>query len=295
MSIIAKLSKSGFLEGAPCCVYEPELEVITGSIAYGVDSDSSDVDIYSICIPSVDEVFPHMSGRVPRFGPQKEPFKSFQKHHITINENRNEKIYDVISYNIVDFFTLAAECNPNIIDALFVPARCITHISDVGRVVRENRKLFLSKRSYIRFRGYAYSQIKKLEDRNPAGKRKELVKRYGYDVKYASHAIRLADECRQILIKSDLDIEENREELKAIRRGEWTLEYFKSEMERRIRLLDELYLRSTLREEPNYDELNRVLMICLEAKYGSLSKFVLAEEAMIKVQKYNQILKIING
>ena len=43
----------------------------------------------------------------------------------------------------------------------------------------------------------------------------------GYSTKFAYHVVRLLLECEQILLEHDLNIEQNAEILKSIRRGEW--------------------------------------------------------------------------
>lgn len=295
MSIIQKLDKKGLLNGAPSCVLTPELEVIMGSFAYGVSGDTSDIDLYSVCIPSKAEVFPHLNGRVPGFGPQPKVFENWQRHHIKTDEGTdNEKEYDVTSYSITEFFRLAADNNPNIIDALFVPDRCVTLMTDVGKVMRDNRRLFLHKGAYNKFKGYAYSQMKKIGEQKPVGKRAALVEQFGYDVKFAYHVVRLAQEAEMILLKGDLDIEAGREELKAIRRGEWTLPYLQEWFAKRTAMLDEVFLKSDLRSEPNFDELNRVLMVCLEIKFGTLSNAMVDGEAQSALRKLEEIARIIN-
>jgi exonuclease III len=52
------------------------------------------------------------------------------------------------------------------------------------------------------------------------GKRKELRDKFGFDVKYAMHLVRLLNECEQILTVGDINLQQNNEQLKAIRRGE---------------------------------------------------------------------------
>lgn len=293
MSIIQKLDRKGLLNGAPACVLEPDYEVIMGSLAYGVSSDNSDMDIYSVCTPSRETVFPHLTGWVPGFAPVDAPFTSWQRHHLkTEPGTAQEQEYDVTSYSIIEFFRLAADNNPNIIDSLFVPQRCVSYMSDVGKVMRDSRKLFLHKGAYQKFKGYAYSQMKKIRERNPVGKRAELVEKFGYDVKFAYHVVRLAAEAEQILMRGDLDLEENREELKAIRRGEWTLEYLDEWFAKRTGMLDELFLKSTLRAGPDYKELNRILMVCLEIKFGSLGTAVGTEEGQLALRKLEEIAKI---
>jgi hypothetical protein len=55
----------------------------------------------------------------------------------------------------------------------------ITHCTQAGRMILDNRHIFLSKLSFIRFRGYAASQFKSIKNgRNAKGKRKELIEKY---------------------------------------------------------------------------------------------------------------------
>lgn len=113
--------------------------------------------------------------------------------------------------------------NPNMIDVLFVPRRCILYSTQVGEMIRSNRKMFLHKGSWHKFKGYAYSQLSKAENSIPAEgtKRREDYDKYGYSLKFAYHVIRLLDEIDQILTEGDLDLTRNKEQLKSIRRGEW--------------------------------------------------------------------------
>ena len=116
------------------------------------------------------------------------------------------------------------ENNPNIIDCLFTPTTCVLHSTRVGNLVRENRRLFLHKGAWPKFKGYAYSQLHKLAIKEPQGKRAELVAEHGFDTKFGYHVVRLIGEVEQILVEGDIDLQRNNEQLKAIRRGEWTEE-----------------------------------------------------------------------
>ena len=51
--------------------------------------------------------------------------------------------------------------------------------------------------------------MKNIQNKNPVGKRVELVEKFGYDTKFAYHVVRLVNECECILLKEDLDIEED--------------------------------------------------------------------------------------
>lgn len=59
-----------------------QYEVITGSVAYGVSTDMSDMDICGFCIPPKRLVFPHTAGHIPGFGRQQEKFEQYIQHHI---------------------------------------------------------------------------------------------------------------------------------------------------------------------------------------------------------------------
>lgn len=294
MSVVGKLERLGLLTGAPDWALQPEYEVIMGSMAYGVSGNSSDIDLYAVCIPPKESVFPHLNGMVPGFAPQPEQPHVWQRHHIKTEEgSKFEKEYDVASYNIVSFFRLAAENNPNIIDSLFVPDRCVVNQTDIGKHIRQNRRLFLHKGAYAKFKGYAYSQMKQIATRKPVGKRAESVEKFGYDVKFAYHVVRLAQEAEQILRTGDLNLEANKEELKAIREGAWTLEQLQKWFEDRVGMLDKLMLESTLRDQPDWVALNNVLLVCLEIKFGSLSQALVTDEGQKALQKLEEIARII--
>ena len=58
---------------------------------------------------------------------------------------------------------LAADCNPNILEVLWVDEYDILYISDVGRMIRNCRELFLSQKAKHTFSGYAISQLKRIK------------------------------------------------------------------------------------------------------------------------------------
>lgn len=296
MSIIDKLRRRELLNGAPDWTNSTEYEAIIGSVSYGVSGgNTSDVDVMSIAIPNKELIFPHLNGMVPGFAPQPVLPHVWQRHHIKVEEGTfQEKEYDVTVYNIISFCRLAAENNPNIIDALFVPDRCVVFQSDVGKYIRQNRRMFLHKGAHSKFKGYAYSQLRKLDTRNPTGKRAELVAEHGYDTKFAYHIVRLMQESEQILRTGDLNLEDNKEELKAIRSGDWSLEKLQKWFEDKVSILDKVFLESKLQDGPDWERLNELVMVCLEIKFGSLSQAMVTDEGSKALKKLEDIAKIIN-
>lgn len=167
MQLLHRLNKLNLLN-APKFLYDNTMyATYMGSVAYGVSNLDSDVDIYGFCVPPKDNVFPHLSGEIPGFGTQLQRFDQFQQHHI--KDKSASKEYDITIFSIVKYFQLCMENNPNMIDSLFVPRTCIVHSTQISEHVRENRKLFLHKGAYHKFKGYAYSQMHKMRIKEPEG------------------------------------------------------------------------------------------------------------------------------
>jgi predicted nucleotidyltransferase len=253
-------------------------ETIMGSVAYGVSSDTSDMDVYGFCVPPKEEIFPHLAGEIPGFGQPIQRFEQFQQHHIRDDDALGGagREYDLTLFSIVKFFQLAMENNPNVIDSLFTPVTCVLHSTRIGEMVRERRRDFLHKGAWLKFKGYAYSQVHKMDVKTPAAgsKRAEIVEAFGFDAKFAYHVVRLLDEVEQILLQGDIDLQRNREQLKAIRRGEWTAEQVRDYFVRKERDLESAYAASTLLQRPDEAKIKQLLLDCLEAHYGSLADAV---------------------
>ena len=263
-------------------------ETMMGSVAYGVSSDTSDMDVYGICMPPKDTVFPHLAGEIFGFGTQIKRFETWQEHHVAALG----KSWDFSIFGIVKFFQLAMENNPNVIDSLFTPRRCVLSSTAIGEYIREHRVDFLHKGAWHKFKGYAYSQLNKLKTKAPTGKRVELVEQFGYDVKFAYHVVRLLLEVEQILVAHDIDLERDREQLKAIRRGEWTLEQLEQWAQDKEKALEALYHTSTVPYAPDEPQIKRHLVHCLEMHYGDLSGAIVEpDEALMVVRKIAELTK----
>lgn len=251
----------------PWIIENIQYETIMGSSAYGVSNNDSDIDIYGFTIPPKGIVFPHTQGYIQGFGKQAPNFRVFQQHHI----KENDKEYDFAIYNIVDYFSLCMDNNPNMIDSLFTRDQSVVHKTKIGQMVKDNRHLFLHKGSWHRFKGYAYSQMKKISSRNATGKRAKLVEQFGYDVKFAYHCVRLLDECQQILMEGDIDLMRNNDQLKEIRNGGWSFEQLQDYFDRTEKSLEELYVSSDLQKYPDEDRIKQLLIDCLEEFYGEIT------------------------
>jgi uncharacterized protein len=93
-------------------------------------------------------------------------------------------------------------------------------------------------------------------------KRKELVRRFGYDCKNAAHLIRLLRMGIEFLIEGELHVSrDDSEQLLSIKRGEWTLDKVKEEAERLFALAQEAYVSSPLPPKP---DTARAEKLCME-------------------------------
>lgn len=274
-STVQKLAKRQLITPPKHVLDGIQYEVLMGSVAYGVSNDTSDMDVYGFSIPPKEMVFPHLAGEIQGFGRQKKKFEQYQQHHVYRQDNMKE--YDLSIYSIVKYFQLCMDNNPNMIDSLFVPQRCVLYCSKIGNMVRERRRDFLHKGSWHKFKGYSFSQVNKMKTKNPDGKRKEIVEKYGYDLKFAYHTVRLLNEVEQIMMEHDLDLQRNREQLKAIRRGEWTLDQVEQYFDEKERALEDLYIKSTLPYKPDEKKIKQLLFDCLEEHYGSLQGAVIRD------------------
>lgn len=276
MSTLQRLADRGLVKPPRWLPGNVQYETIMGSVAYGIASDASDLDVYGWAIPPKEDVFPHLRGEIPGFGTPSPRFQQFQEHHVHDPDAQagRGRTYDLTIYGIVKFFALAMENNPNVIDALFTPVNCVLHSTRVGELVRENRRLFLHRGSWAKFKNYAYSQLHKLSIKVPRGKRAELVEQHGFDTKFAYHVVRLLSEVEMILVEGDIDLQRHNEPLKAIRRGEWTEERLRRWCAEKEADLERAYAASRLPPAPDEPRIRALLMDCLEDHYGSLERCV---------------------
>ncbi|MCX7666871.1 MAG: nucleotidyltransferase domain-containing protein [Gemmataceae bacterium] len=298
-STIVRLTEKGIAKPPKWLPDNTQYETIMGSFAYGVSADTSDMDVYGFCIPPKEEIFPHLRGEIEGFGTQKQRFKQYQQHHLKEPDALAGKgrEYDVTIYNIVDYFQLVMKNNPNMIDSLFTPEMCVLHITRIGQMVRDRRKIFLHKGAWHTFKGYAYQQVTKMAGHQRTGKRKETVEKYGYDVKFAYHVVRLLNEVEQILTEGDLDLQRNREQLKSIRRGEWSEQQIRDYFAKKESELETLYQQSSLPYGPDEKKIKQLLLECLEEHYGSLEKCIVnpdeaitaLRELALVLEKYNRL------
>lgn len=231
-----------------------------GSEAYGVSTNKSDIDVYGFTVPPLDMVYPERAGYIPEFGTQPELFKQFQIDHVLYNDNE----YDFTVYNIVKFFEILRTGNPNIVETLFVPDRCVIYTSEIAEYVRSVRKMFLTKQYLYKTISYAVTQFNKIKTKNSNNeKRQILIQKFGYDTKFAYHCCRCILQAEYVVKHNDLNLEVNAEFLIKVRQGIFTFAQLDDWKNEKLSYYDNMVKESSLPETTDEAVVKDILLKCL--------------------------------
>lgn len=181
--------------------------------------------------------------------------------------------WDIVVYEHRKALRLLAKGNPNMLCMLWAPPEFTTHYTVAGEALLACRDLFATKAAYPAFRGYAQSQLKKMQKGVYHGymgeKRRALVDQFGYDTKNASHLIRILRQGIDFMNSGDLEVyRSDAEELIAIKRGEFSFERIRdmaAGLDVQLQVAGE---GSCLPEEPDWDAINRLAVYMYEAQRG---------------------------
>lgn len=129
-----------------------------GSHAYGTNIETSDVDIRGCALNSCSDLI---------------GLSAFEQ---VVNNETDTTIY---SFN--KLVNLLINCNPNTIELLGCKPEHYFLMTDLGRQMINNRKLFLSQKAVASFGGYAIQQLRRLQnalarDRLPQAQTEEHIK-----------------------------------------------------------------------------------------------------------------------
>lgn len=133
---------------------------------------------------------------------------------------------DLVLYSLRKYLRLAIKGNPTVMLPLFAPEESLVVMTPLGQELRAMRSAFLSQVAVERFLGYMHSQHERMTGggkRNRVPNRPEMIELYGWDVKYGSHALRLAYQGHEIATEGTLTLplpEPQRERVLAVKRGE---------------------------------------------------------------------------
>ena len=160
-----------------------------GSHAYGTNVEGSDIDIRGIALNSKREVL-------------------LSKDFGQIVDNDT----DTTIYSLRKIITLLTEANPNTLEIIFQKPEHYLFLTDIGKLLIENRHIFLSQRCYYTFGGYARQQLRRLDNKSmrelPQDKQEHHIlnsiknAQYTFHEKYFDYP---EDSIRLFIDKSDRD------------------------------------------------------------------------------------------
>lgn len=114
-----------------------------GSYAYGTNNENSDIDIRGVYTEDINDI-------------------------VSVYDNSKE-VYvdnktDTVVYSLKKFLTLVVGMNPNIIEMLGVREKDVLYANAIGKYMHDNVGMFLSKKAFFTFNGYALSQLGRLKN-----------------------------------------------------------------------------------------------------------------------------------
>lgn len=205
-----------------------------GSQVYGTAQPNSDVDIAKVYLEPTCYIF----------GIQEAP-----SLHQKIDGEQ-----DIREYYLRRFIRLCVAGNPNTLELLYTPPEHILDIHPTFELLYNDndKELLLNKSNIVNAHlGFAKSQIMKMRqhEREMGAKRKELCRKYGYDVKFATHALRLTYQLRDLLTLGRIQFPYATDQLKilrSIRGGEVELTAFDDIYAKAVEGIDQLIAESNI-------------------------------------------------
>lgn len=213
------------------------LEGVTGSTAYGLATENSDVDIKGVYMLPTEKVLS----------------MGFTNEHNTVDHTDPDWCY----HEIGKFMKLVAGGNPTYSELLWLEDYTI--ITPVGQILIDNRDAFLSTDAVRKaYSGYALGQAKRLNNRTGQGLdgyASSLKNRYA---KHTRHCFRLMLQARQLLETGHLDVRVTPEQ------REWLFNMGEQDYDTVIETFKEMdnelkNVKSVLPDKPDKERLNKVL------------------------------------
>lgn len=112
-----------------------------GSIAYGTNVETSDIDVRGVTLETKQDIMGLSS------------FEQFE-----------DRKTDTVIYGLKKFINLCLNSNPNVLEILGSSSEHLLFITKEGRLLRDHVDLFLSKKAIRSFGNYATAQLRRLQN-----------------------------------------------------------------------------------------------------------------------------------
>jgi predicted nucleotidyltransferase len=213
------------------------IQAIVGSHAYGLNTPESDEDRLGVFVVPTEEIL------------------SIKRPKETISRTNP----DTVHHEVGKYIRLALKANPTILELLFLPEYEI--LTEDGKLLVDNRDLFLSNTVRKSFGGYAYHQAKRLVERGDSFS-SETRNRYE---KHARHCFRLLRQGKQLLHTGSMNVKvENPDEYFAV--GKLGPDEIFAKFKDELTGFDEV--DSVLPDKPKQETINDLLLDIRRRNYG---------------------------
>ncbi len=131
---------------------------------------------------------------------------------------------DLVIYSLRKWMRLALGGNPTVLMPLFAPEAQVRRVGEPGLRLQANAWRFATRKAGESFLGYMINQRAQLTGERPRKhtNRPELIAKYGFDTKFAYHAVRIGLQGREFLINRTITlpmIDDYRSRLYNVRAG----------------------------------------------------------------------------
>jgi predicted nucleotidyltransferase len=205
-------------------------QCVIGSQAYGLADDESDIDRRGFYLPPADL---HWS----LYGVPDQ-----------LECHETQEVY----WELQKFLILALKANPNVLECLYSPI--VEKVTPLAQDLLDMRSIFLSRLVYQTYNGYVLSQFKKMQA--------DIRNQGQVKWKHVMHLIRLLMSGISVLQEGvvSVRVDEHREQLLAIKRGEVAWEETEKLRKSLSREFEDAFQSTTLPERPDYERANAYLI-----------------------------------
>ena len=114
-----------------------------GSHAYGTNVEGSDVDVRGVATLRPQEILTNQNF-----------------------EQVEDRATDTVVYSFNKLVSLLCNSNPNVVELLGLKKEHYLYLNEIGQELIDNADMFLSKRAAQSFGGYAYAQLRRLDNKS---------------------------------------------------------------------------------------------------------------------------------
>lgn len=176
-------------------------------------------------------------------------------------ERNGPEDIDITLYSLRKWASMAAKGNPTALHFLF--SYNFATLVEWINIRRDVAACVISKASARQFKGFVDAQMGRLlgtRGKGKKGQRPELEENYGYDVKAGMHAVRLLNECIELMKTGYITLPRPEKDLLIdIRTGKWSLDRLSNHVNQLFLELKQEEEKSHLSDQADRQELSRVI------------------------------------